>query len=130
MLKVGIRGEKSVAVTKENCAEKMGSGSLAVFATPAMVALMEGCAMESVSAYLDEGCTTVGTALQIEHVSATPIGMQVRCKSELTAIDGRSLTFYVEAYDEAGLIGKGEHKRFIVISEKFQNKTDAKLQKA
>ena len=99
---------------------------LDVYATPAMIALMEGCASQSVAPYLDEGCGTVGTAVNIRHLAATPIGMKVYCESILTEVDGRRLLFNVKAYDETGLIGEGTHERFIINSEKFFAKVNAK----
>ena len=107
----------------------MGSGALRVFATPAMIALIEKTAWESVQGELEEGSGTVGTALNVKHVAASPVGMKITCKTELVKVDGRALTFAVKAYDEAGLIGEGEHERFIVYNDKFQAKADAKLQK-
>jgi predicted thioesterase len=128
MLKAGIKGKKEITVTQELTAKAMGSGTLDVFATPAMIALMENTAFESVAAELEPGSGTVGTALNVKHVSATPVGMKVTCETELVKVDGRALTFSVKAYDEAGLIGEGEHERFIIFEEKFQAKADAKLQ--
>ncbi|MCD8109740.1 MAG: thioesterase family protein [Clostridiales bacterium] len=127
MLKTGIRGEQSVEVVYENTATAVGSGVLKVFATPCMLALMEKTACDSVIPYLDEGNGTVGTQVDIRHLAATPIGMTVRCESELLEVDGRRLVFDVKAYDDAGLIGEGTHERFIVNNEKFQSKADAKL---
>jgi predicted thioesterase len=127
MLEVGIKGTQEVMVNEQNTAKVMGSGTLDVFATPAMIALMEKTAWESVQPQLDEGSGTVGTSLNVKHVAATPVGMKVRCESELVKVDGRALTFSVKAYDETGLIGEGEHERFIVFNEKFQAKADAKL---
>jgi predicted thioesterase len=128
MLETGIKGKKEITVTQDKTAKAMGSGSLDVYATPAMIALMENTAFESVAPYLEPGSGTVGTALNIKHVSATPVGMKVTCETELVKVDGRALTFSVKAYDEAGLIGEGEHERFIIYEEKFQAKADAKLQ--
>ena len=91
--------------------------------------MMENTAYESVAAELEEGSGTVGTALNVKHVAATPVGMKVVCETELVKVDGRALTFSVKAYDETGLIGEGEHERFIVYNEKFQAKADAKLKK-
>jgi predicted thioesterase len=125
-LEVGIKGKQEVTVSESNSAKTMGSGTLDVFATPAMIALMEKTAWESVQANLDEGSGTVGTSLNVKHVAATPLGMKVTCESELIKVDGRALTFSVKAYDEAGLIGEGEHERFIVFNDKFQAKADAK----
>ena len=125
----GITGEKSTAVTMANTAIAMGSGTLRVFATPAMIALIEGCCMESVEDLLGEGITTVGTSVNIEHLSASPIGAGVVCKSTLTAFDGRRLDFSVEVSDNTGLIGKGTHTRFTVKADSFVAKTYAKLDK-
>ncbi len=126
MLAAGIKGTGQTKVCQENSAAAMGSGTLNVFATPAMIALMEETAWKSVAGCLNEGESTVGTALDIRHTAATPLGMTVTCESELTAVDGRKLTFHVIARDEAGVIGEGEHQRFIVNGEKFQGKADGK----
>lgn len=126
MLQTGIKGKKEITVTLDKTAKAMGSGTMDVFATPAMIALMENTAFESVASELEEGSGTVGTALDIKHVSATPVGMKVTCESELVKVDGRALTFSVKAFDEAGLIGEGTHERFIVFEEKFQKKADDK----
>ncbi|MBQ0079535.1 MAG: thioesterase family protein [Eubacterium sp.] len=129
MLEAGIKGEQKVEVVYENTATAVGSGVLEVFATPCMLALMEKTACDSVIPYLEEGWGSVGTEANIKHVAATPIGMTVRCESELIEVDGRRLVISVNAYDEAGLIGEGIHERFTVNNEKFQAKTDAKLNK-
>ena len=126
MLEAGIRGKKELIVTTDKTAKAMCSGALDVFATPAMIALMENTAFESVAGELEPGCGTVGTALNVKHVSATPVGMKVTCETELMKVDGRALTFSVKAYDETGLIGEGEHERFIIYEEKFQAKANAK----
>jgi predicted thioesterase len=128
MLEAGIKGKKEITVTQELTAKAMNSGALDVFATPAMIALMENTAFLSVAGELPPGSGTVGTALNVKHVSATPVGMKVTCETELVKVDGRALTFSVKAYDEAGLIGEGEHERFIIYEEKFQAKADAKRQ--
>ena len=125
----GIIGKKELTVTKDKTAAAVGSGLLDVFATPQMIALMEATASESVAPYLDEGSTSVGTLVNVSHVAATPVGMTVRCESELIEVEGRKLVFTVKAYDECGLIGEGNHERFIVFSEKFMAKTNAKLAK-
>ena len=113
-------------MTEQNTAKAMGSGTLDVFATPAMVALMESAAYRSVAAELEPGMGTVGTLMNVEHVSATPVGMRVTAESELTEIDGRRLVFTVKALDDAGLIGTGTHERFIVVDEKFVAKAAKK----
>lgn len=126
MLSVGMKNECSAAVDNGNTARAMGSGSLNVFATPAMIALMEKAAAECVLSELAEGQTSVGTLMNVKHISATPIGMTVTAKCELTEIDGRRICFEVEAFDDRGMIGKGKHERFIVDAERFTAKTYAK----
>ncbi len=128
MLTVGISNEITKTVTKETTAAVLGSGLLEVYATPAMVALMEETCMRSVQEELEEGCGTVGTGLTIHHISATPVGMKVRCASKLVEVDGRKLVFDVRAFDEAGLIGQGTHERFIIENEKFFQKACKKLE--
>jgi predicted thioesterase len=125
-LKAGIKGNGSVVVVEENTARAMGSGQLPVFATPAMIALMEKTASESVLECLEEGCGSVGTSLNVKHVSATPLGMEVSCESELVEVDGRRLVFSVKAFDEAGLIGEGTHERFVIKNESFLKKAEGK----
>ena len=127
MLKTGIKGHQELIVTQELTAKNMGSGVMDVFATPAMLALMEKTAFTSVAPYLNEGCGSVGTKVDIEHVASSPVGMKITCDSELVEVEGRKLVFKVEAYDEKGLIGKGTHERFIVENQKFQEKTNNKL---
>lgn len=126
-LHTGITGLDEVEVTQANTAESVGSGTLPVFATPAMLASMEKAAYTSVQPYLDEGCGTVGILLNAEHLAASPIGMHVRTESELTEIDGRVLTFSVRSYAGGELIGKGTHKRCIINSERFLSKARSKL---
>ena len=126
MLEAGIRGEAATVVDNSNTAATMKSGELQVFATPCMIALMEQAAYQSVAGELEEGQGTVGTMMNVKHSSATPVGMQVTAKTELVEVDGRRLVFHVEACDERGLIGEGEHERFIIFNEKFQQKANAK----
>ena len=123
----GIKGYKEITVTKELTAISLGSGDLEVYATPAMIALMEGTASESVKSELDEGQGSVGTCIAIKHLAATPIGMRVRCESELVEVDGRRLVFHITAYDEKDKIGEGTHERFIISNDKFQSKVNSKL---
>lgn len=125
-ISTGIKGTAEIAVKKENLAVNVGSGSLEVFATPAMVMLMEKSACNCLAEYLEEDETTVGTELNIKHVSATPEGLEVRAEAELTEINGREFVFSVRAYDSAGLIGEGLHKRFLVYGEKFTQKALSK----
>lgn len=126
MIEKGLKGTAAVKADNSNTAKTMGSGSLDVFATPAMVALMEKSAVNAIADYLGEGETTVGTYLGIEHISATPVDMEVTAAAEVTEVNGREIVFTVEASDNAGIIGKGTHKRFIVNAEKFMNKTNSK----
>ena len=130
MLEAGLKNRKEEIVTLEKSAGAVGSGLLEVYATPSMIALMEGCCHESVEPFLEEGCGTVGTSLDIRHVAATPLGMKVFCESELTQVKGRVLVFHVRAYDEKGLIGEGTHERCIVQNEKFLRRTNEKLAKS
>lgn len=115
-------------VAMNNAAKTLGSGSLLVYGTPAMLLLVEKTAVALLEGHLDEGMTTVGTNLNVDHVSATPLGAAVNCQVELVEIDRKRLVFSVEVTDAAGVIGKGTHERFIVQAEKFQQKADAKLQ--
>ena len=124
---VGMKGEVGTVAEREDTAKEVGSGDLLVYSTPCMVALMEGAACEAIAEALSETQTTVGTALNIEHISATPVGLEVRAEAEVTAVEGKVITFEVRAFDEAGQIGKGTHKRVIVNSQKFLEKAYAKL---
>ncbi len=116
---VGIKGNKTIAVQKKDTALAHGSGTLNVFATPAMVALMENATQSSVQPHLPEGYTTVGTEISIKHIKATPLGQQVEAYSELIRAEGKKLLFNIEAHDEQGKIGFGTHTRHIVQSKIF-----------
>ena len=105
----------------------MGSGSLKIFATPAMIALIEKAACKALDGKLEDGMTTVGTKLDVAHVAATPVGMTVTAEATLTEVDNRRLVFEVVAKDEKDVIGKGTHERFIVNAEKFTAKTYGKV---
>ena len=124
---VGMKGEAFTEVERADTAAEVGSGSLLVYATPCMVALMEGAACEAIEEALDEGQTTVGMELNVQHLSATPVGLEVRAEAVVTAVSGKVITFELAAYDEAGQIGKGSHKRCIVNAQKFLDKTYNKL---
>ena len=126
-ISIGMKGIAETAVEREDTAAEVGSGSLLVYATPCMVALMEGAACEAIAEAMGENQTSVGIALNIEHLSATPVGMEVRAEAEVTAVEGKVITFEIHAFDEAGEIGKGTHKRCIVNSQKFLEKTYSKL---
>lgn len=124
---VGMKGQVTSLVEKEDTAATVGSGSLLVYATPCMVALMEGAACEAIAPALPEDKTSVGIQLSIDHVSATPVGMEVRAEAEVTAVEGKVITFSLKAFDESGEIGSGTHTRVIVNSQKFLDKTYSKL---
>ena len=124
---VGMKGEVFSFVEREDTAKEVGSGSLLVYATPCMAALMEGAACEAIAGALNDDQTTVGTELNIQHLSTTPVGMEVRAEAVVTAVEGKVITFELHAYDEAGEIGKGIHKRAIVASQKFLDKAYSKL---
>lgn len=119
MLKEGLSHTSSTEVVLENCAVTAGSGDLEVFATPAMVALMENAAMKAVAAALPDGSTTVGAEMNVTHIKPSGIGSQVSATAVLTAVEGRKLTFTVGASDEDGMIGEGVHIRYVVDRERF-----------
>ena len=122
MLKTGIRGEQSETVREEITAAYMGSGELPVLATPAVIALAEKTAWQSVAGELEDGQGTVGSRLDIAHIAPTPIGRDVRCETELTEIDGRRLVFRVTVFDDHGKVAEGTHERFIIDNKKFIEK--------
>lgn len=124
---VGMHGEASTLVEREDTALEVGSGSLLVYATPCMVALMEGAACEAIMPALDEGKTSVGIELTVKHIAATPVGMEVRAEANVTAVKKNIVTLEVAAYDERGKIGQGVHKRAVVTAQKFLDTTYAKL---
>ncbi len=129
MLATGITGQISRMVEEGDTAQVMKSGTLRVFATPAMCALIEETAWKSVASELEEGAATVGSSLNIRHLSATPVGMSVTCKTTLVEIDGRRLVFSVTVEDEAGKVGEGIHERYVIRSDSFQKKAESKLEK-
>ena len=124
---IGMKGEAFTEVERADTAKEVGSGDLLVYATPCMVALMEGAACEAIADALKETETTVGTMLNIEHTSATPVGLEVRAEAVVINVEGKVITFEVSAYDEIGEIGRGLHKRVIVNSQKFLDKAYMKL---
>lgn len=126
-VEIGMKGTAFTLVEREDTAKEVGSGELLVYATPCMAALMEGAACEAIASALPDGQTTVGTSLCIEHISATPVGLEVRAEAEVTAIEGKTISFELHAFDEAGEIGKGTHSRVIVSSQKFLDKAYNKL---
>ena len=126
MLNIGIKGTKTEMVTNENTAAHLGSGDLQVYGTPAMIALMESAALESVQPYLEPDTTTVGVRLEVEHLAPSPLGMKISCESTLIEIDRRMLTFEISVLDEKGEIGRGIHKRFVVQKDTFLQKALAR----
>ena len=125
-METGIKNSIELTITNDKTAAMIGSGTLAVFATPAMIALIEETAWKSVAPHLEDGQATVGTKLDISHVAPTPLGMTVKCETELIEVDGRRLKFKADVYDEMGIIGTGTHERFIINAEKFKAKADSK----
>lgn len=119
---VGIKFNREIIVSSDQSAKAFGSGVVDVFATPAMIALMESTAQESIQGYLPQGYTTVGTEVNIKHLKATPIGAKVTCDSRLREVNGRKLIFELHAWDDKGMIGIGTHTRVIVEEKGFMEK--------
>lgn len=122
-----VTGVFESSVTPENTALAMGSGSLPVLATPALVAMMEHAAVNALQGRLPEGIDSVGVAIRVEHLAASPVGMTVRAEAVLTASDGRSYDFAIEAYDAKGLVGRATHRRATVKVDKFLQRAQARL---
>ena len=127
MVEIGIKGRQEEIVTEDLTASHIGSGSVRVFATPMMIALVERTSRMGVMPYLEDGQETVGTKVDVTHVSSTPVGLKVWCESEVVDIDRRRIVFKVAAYDEKGLIGEGTHERFVIDVAKFRAKTEEKI---
>ncbi len=126
-IEIGMKGSASALVEKEDTAQVVGSGDLLVYATPCLVALMEGAACECISGLLESGESSVGISMNVAHTSATPVGMEVRAEAEVTAVEGRKISFQIRAFDEAGEIGNAVHERFVIKSERFLEKAYGKL---
>ena len=126
MLKSGLKNSVAITVTEELSAKNMGSGSLDVLATPALIAGMENVCMNCVQPFIEEGSTTVGTKVNVSHLAATPLGDTVTYKCTLVEVDKRRLVFAVEAFDSAGKAGEGTHERFIVDTARFMAKANSK----
>ena len=126
-LKVGLTGAADLLVAEAHTAPHVGSGSVHVLATPVMVNLMEAAALAAAERYLAPGHQSLGIQLDVRHIAATPVGMRVHARAELTAIEGRNLRFKVEAHDERELIGDGTHVRVIVNVARFDQRVQAKL---
>ena len=126
-IEIGMKGKVGNLVEKEDTALEVGSGSLLVYATPCMAALMEGAACEAIEEALEEGQTTVGIELNLQHTSATPVGLEVWAEAEVTSVEGNIISFQITAYDEAGQIGSATHKRALIQAQRFLDKTYSKL---
>lgn len=127
MLQVGLSQELTFSVTPELSAKAVGSGTLEVLATPIMIARMEQAAWTAAAPHLDPGSATVGTLMNVQHLSPSPLGMSVTCRAELIETDGRRLVFRVTAWDAAGTVGEGVHERAVIQNERFMDKARKKL---
>lgn len=125
-LQPGLTGKSETIVTQERTAQAVGSGLVPVFGTPSLIALLEEAAVNAVSAHLGAGETSVGVHLDVRHTAATPIGMGVRAQATLIQIDGRRLTFRVEAHDDVEQVAEGTHQRVIVDRNRFMQRAKAK----
>ncbi|KAB3534406.1 thioesterase [Alkaliphilus pronyensis] len=125
-LKIGMKSKIEIIVKQKDTAEEFGSGGVKVLATPLMIGLMEKAAMEAVDPHLPTGLATVGTNVNVSHLGATPVDMKAYATAELIDINGKKLTFKVEAFDEKEMIGKGTHDRYIIDLEKFISKAISK----
>ncbi len=125
-IQVGLEGKKEELVNEKNTAIAYGSGGVAVYATPAMLGLMEGACLQAVDPLLPSGMATVGTSADFKHIAATPPGMKVWACAKLIKTDGKRLSFTVEAYDEKEKIGEGTHERYIIDLDKFLQRTNNK----
>lgn len=115
----GLKGKEEITVQAKDTALAYGSGLIEVFATPAMIALMEKAASNSVQSHLPAGFVTVGTEVNIKHIKATRLNKKVYAQTDLLSVEGRKLIFSVEAFDESGKIGFGRHTRYIVNEKDF-----------
>ncbi len=125
-LEPGLTGEVEIDVTEANTASRWGSGLVPVFSTPSLVGLMESAAVQALEGALAAGQTTVGGHIDVRHLAATPVGMKVRARAELTAVEGRKLTFRVQAWDEVEPVGEASHERFVIEAAKFVARAQAK----
>ena len=127
-VEIGLKGRAEETVTDANTAQAACSGALPVYGTPFMTALMEKEAWTSIAPRLAPGESTVGTAMNITHISASPVGIRVWAESEVTLVDGKRIELKVAAYDQTGKIGEGTHQRFIVTDDRFLAKAARKLE--
>ena len=126
-LRIGLTGSASLLVAPEHTAPRVGSGRVEVLATPVMINLIEAATLNAVEALLPSGHQSLGIHLDVRHTAATPVGMRVTATSELTAIDGRTLSFRVEARDEREAISSGTHQRVVVNVARFDERVQKKL---
>ena len=124
---LNMKGSAADKVTQQNTALTMGSGSLPVYATPSMAALMEKSACNAIASGVPDDKTSVGIELNLKHTAATPVGMEVKAEATVTAVEKNIISFTITAYDQSGVIGTAEHKRALVTTERFVAKTNAKL---
>lgn len=129
-LKIGAAGSAQIVVGDQHTAPHVGSGKVAVLATPVMVNLMEAAALDAAERFLPPGHQSLGTHLDVRHIAATPVGMTARARAEVVAIEGRKIHFKVEAWDERELIGDGTHVRVVVNVARFDERVQAKVQPA
>ena len=125
-LTIGLTAELKITVSEADTAARWGSGLVPVYSTPALVGLMEAAAVQALDGQLAAGQTTVGGHIDVHHLAATPLGMQVRARAELSAVEGRKLIFQVEAWDEVEKIGQAVHERFVVDTERFMARVGQK----
>lgn len=125
-IRTGLSAERSITVGKEHTASHFGSGTVDVYATPAMINLMEAAALAAIEPYLESGQTSVGVSFDMHHLAATPVGQRVTARAIVTAVEGKRITFTVRAWDEKELIGEGVHGRVVVNKEKFFDKVKRK----
>ena len=126
-LKPGLRGEAGLVVSSEHTAPRVGSGAIAVLATPVMINLMEAAALAAVERFLPPGYQSLGTVLNVRHIAATPVGMRVQASATVQSVEGRTIRFSVEARDEREIIGDGTHDRVVVNVAKFDQRVQRKL---
>lgn len=127
-IKIGTKGYKEDIVKKENTAAAIGSGAVEVFATPAMIALMENAALDAIAPFLEENQSSVGTNISTSHLAASPLGIKVWATAEVIEVDRRRIVFAVKAFDENEMIGEGTHERFVIQTDKFLAKAKSKTQ--
>jgi fluoroacetyl-CoA thioesterase len=123
----GLSGEAGLLVAEEHTAPRVGSGKIHVLATPVMINVIEAAALAAIERLLPPGHQSLGTVLNVRHIAATPVGMRVTARAEVTAVSGRTVTFRVEARDEKELIGDGTHERVVVNVEKFDQRVQRKI---